>query len=118
MILSTYYFADQVMIAIENLRNPPTVDSTMMKTLNDVDLPIVTICPTNQTNSELLDKLYGNKWPSYMLAGNVSCQGNPCLSWGHHLNMTHQQLLHSVYNATLAQNLKIESAPKNQLVVL
>ena len=38
MILSTYYFADQVMIAIENLRNPPTVDSTMMKTLDDVDL--------------------------------------------------------------------------------
>ena len=51
MIVSTYYLADQVMIAIENLRNPPTVDSTMMKTLDDVDLPIVTISPNIQTNS-------------------------------------------------------------------
>ena len=109
MLFSTYNFVDQVMTAIEKLRNPPTVDSTMMKPMDDVDRPIVTICPTNQTNSELLDKFYGNKNPNAMLAGKALCHGKPCLSWGNHLNMSHEELLHSVYNATLSQDLEIEN---------
>ncbi len=116
MVFSTYNFADQVMKAIEKIRNPPTVDSTIMKPIDDVDLPIVTICPTNQTNSELLDKFYGNKNPNAMLAGKALCNGKPCLSWGNHLNMSHKKLLHKVYNSKLAKDFKIENLrPKRQL---
>ncbi len=116
VIFSTYNLVDQVMTAIKNLRNPPVVDSTMTKTIHDVGLPVVTICPINQTNFVLLNKLYGNKSPNEMLAGFAYCQGKKCLSWGNHLNMSHQELLHSVYNAKLAQDLEIKNIISQKLM--
>ena len=50
-------FCIQFRIAIINLLDPPSVDTTEERSISEIDLPIVTICPTNQTNETRLKEL-------------------------------------------------------------
>ena len=61
-------FCIQFETAIKNLINPPTVDSTYITELDNVDLPLITICPTNQTNATALYES-GYFYQKYVLAG-------------------------------------------------
>ncbi len=54
-------FGIQFRLAFINLMYPPTVDSTSEKGIEDVDLPLITICPTNQTNAKMLEKWFDEK---------------------------------------------------------
>ena len=53
---------------MKNLINPPTVDSTYITELDNVDLPLITICPTNQTNTTALYES-GYFYQKFVLAG-------------------------------------------------
>ena len=101
--ISLYFFNIQVFQAIQNLIKPPTVDSSFEKQLTETDLPIITVCPTNQTNYTRLYEL-GYKLRSFMYAGISSCKNETCLSWGHHLNSTYDDLLNQVHNINITED--------------
>ncbi len=40
-----------------------------------------------------------------MYAGNSTCRGKPCVSWGHHLNVTFQDLLNQIHDTKLSEDI-------------
>ena len=88
----------QLKTAFENLFNPPTVDSTRQVHLKEVDLPLITVCPIDQLNKEMLKEL-GYMVEESLMMGNTytKCDGNPCISWGAHKNLTFHEILEMVY---------------------
>ena len=88
----------QLKTAFENLFNLPTVDSTRQVHLKEVDLPLITVCPIDQLNKEMLKEL-GYMVEESLMMGNTytKCDGNPCISWGAHLNLSFNQILEKVY---------------------
>ena len=59
-------FCVQFRIALINLFNPPTVDSTNVKNIEEIDLPLITICPTNQTNKNMLEMYFPDSDDSFL----------------------------------------------------
>ena len=116
--ISLYYFSIQITIAFHNWMHPPTVDSTSERNLTEHDLPVITACPTNQTNYEKLYSL-GYKFRSYAYAGSSNCTNNECyLSWGQHLNLTHQELFKQIHNLQLAMDVKFNQETEERIVLL
>ena len=50
LLISLIMFVVQFRIAMMNLLHPPEVDSTTNMNINDVELPLITVCPTRQEN--------------------------------------------------------------------
>ena len=91
-------FCFQLRTATTNLINPPTVDSTYERNITEEDIPLITICPTNQTNVARLKELKYFK-VEYLLEGATSCnETNYCKSWGAHANLTFDELLTQAFN--------------------
>ena len=91
-------FCFQLRIATENLIHPPTVDSTYERNITDDDIPLITICPTDQTNLTRLKELKYYK-VEYFLNGATSCnETSYCQSWGAHANLTFDQVLKQVFD--------------------
>ena len=89
ILVSFAMFCYQLNIATENLINPPTVDSTYERIISDNDIPLITVCPTNQFNESVsINEYYSVE---NFLAGltEEGCNGTIyCYSWGAHLNLT------------------------------
>ncbi len=88
-------FVIQVRSAIIRLVDPPMVDSTYERNINADDMPLVTVCPTNQTNKTRLTELkywYLEKF----LTGMSFCDGKLCVSWGNNINLTYEEILGQV----------------------
>ena len=81
-------FFFQLKIAIQNLISPQEVDSTSIKDINAIELPIITICQTNQTNITALADL-GYCDEQNLLMGITGDK----ISWGGYHNLTHEELL-------------------------
>ena len=95
-------FCIQCETAIENLISPPEVDSTTFKNIEDVELPVITLCPVNQTNQTALDELkYFNE--ANLLSGNT----NGKTSWGNLHNLTHGELLKKTFNFDSADRIMV-----------
>ena len=89
--ISVAMFCFQLNIAIQSLIFPQEVDSTSIidiKDINDIELPIITLCPTNQTNITALQEL-GYYDEQNLLMGYVGDK----ISWGGYHNLTHEELL-------------------------
>ena len=56
-IFSFIMFCIQLRIAIMNLIDPPLVDNTYEKEITRNDMPLITICPNNQTNVAKLQEI-------------------------------------------------------------
>ena len=57
LLISFVMFCVQLRIAIINLIDPPTVVSNSEKNISDFTPPLITVCPTNQTNITRLQEL-------------------------------------------------------------
>ena len=100
--LSFIMFIVQFRIAALNLVDPPMVDSSYERDLTADDMPVITICPSNQTNSAMVKALWRLKFDNEMedfLQGFAKCEDNTkCISWGAHINQTYDQVLKEVFN--------------------
>ena len=99
IILSFSMFCIQFKTAIESLISPPEIDSSSIKSIEDVDLPIITVCPTNQTNLTALE-LFGYNSSLYNLH---SGHGN---SWGNLFNHTFEELKKDIFDVEFAKSVK------------
>ena len=97
LLLSIVMFLFQLRIAIINLISPSTVVTTREMDISEIDLPLITICPLNQTNTEMLAKL-GYQSGDKVFQGFTKCHEKPCLSWGTFLNMTFNETVNKVFN--------------------
>ncbi len=109
LIASMVLFGIQLNTAIDNLFNPQTVDSTKEVDSKEVDLPLITLCPTNQINKVVLRK-FGYYFEESMMMGytSKSCYWKPCVSWGAQQNLSFNEMLKKIYSIP---RLNIESRP-------
>ena len=82
-LISFAMFCYQLNTATLNLIDPPTVLSQHERDITSDDMPLVTICPTNQTNTTRLVELGYEKYLD-MLEGRVGHR----TSWGEHVKLT------------------------------
>ena len=94
-VISCIMFCHQMIIATNNLIDPPTVDSTYVRNITDDDMPLITVCPAKQINYTMLDDLeYHN-----VLTGWAWCnETTRCYSWVAHLNLMFDELTRQVYD--------------------
>ena len=112
-LVSFAMFCYQLNIATINLMDPPTVDSTNERSITDDDMPLITVCPTNQTNLTRLAELgYGYSYDDsydWMFVGNAKCnETTRCVSWGGHLNLTFDELKEQVFDLDKVESIDID----------
>jgi hypothetical protein len=88
-------FIYQTVVAIQNLTNPPVVDSTERFNIEDTDSLLITICPLNQWNSTKLNE-FGYEDEYTLLAG--FSRDSRLLGWGAQHNLSFPELLEKVNN--------------------
>ncbi len=117
LLISFVMFCYQLNTATQNLMNPGTVDSSHERDATDDDMPLITVCPTNQINSTSLEEL---RYPSYgdMLYGYAICNETTwCTSWGAHANLTFDELKNQVFNLETVNNFQIYGGKYNTSLV-
>ena len=100
-------FCHQLNTANKNLMSPGTVESSYERDVTVDDLPLVTICPTNQTNDTRLVELGYFGQLELMLMGQFKCDPVWCTSWGAHKNLTFDELKTQVFNLDKVRELDI-----------
>ena len=106
-------FCYQVNIATKNLMDPTMVDSSSERTISDSDMPLITVCPTNQNNKSVL-KEFGYKHIYNLLMGDAQCNETTlCTSWGSHLNLTFDELKNNVFSTADIDNLTLHDGQFN-----
>ncbi len=108
LIISLAMFCFQLRIAVINLISPPTVDSTIEKDITEVDLPIITICPYDQTNLTRLREIGGWSYVHSMVKDYVTCMAKDCDSWGKRHDLTFQEILNQTLDASIAEEIIFE----------
>ena len=103
-VLSFIMFIVQFRIAA------PMVDSSHERDLTADDMPVITICPYNQTNSAMEKALRRLKYGTQMedlLQGCAKCEDNTkCVSWGAHVNRSYDQVLKEVFDSNKISDIK------------
>ena len=100
-------FCHQLNTATINLIDPPTVLTEYERDVTDDDMPLLIICPTNQTNLSRLMKL-GYFLYEGMLSGETWCNGTAlCTSWGAQVNLTFNELKNQVFDLDKVNTLRI-----------
>ena len=101
-------FCYQLKTATLKLMNPPTVLSQHERDATEDDMPLITICPTNQTNSAMLEELGYYNYDE-MLLGSADCNQTACTSysWGANANLTFDELKHKVLDMNKTDNIGI-----------
>ena len=107
--ISLVMFCIQCQTAIENLINPPIVDSTTYTDITGIDLPLVTVCPVNQyIPSKLFEFDYGIS--KNMLSGQIIIPGYvEVTSWGGYHNLTFDELLNQMTDNKAIESIKLLS---------
>ena len=117
MVICIVMFCVQFHHAILSLINPPIIDSTFRLRITEVAPPIITVCPTNQTFSSRVKQL-GYPKKGKMFKGFVNCINDSCLSWGHNLNITFDQLVEQIFDKKLTENIKFSQKGIEEKVVI
>ena len=68
---------------------------TKPKNIDEIDLPVITLCHTNQTNETMINEVLGYFNEANLLSGKTGSK----ISWGDSHNLTHEQLLDQVFDA-------------------
>ena len=105
-VISLAMFCYQLNIATNNLMDPPTVDSSYERLITDVDIPLVTICPSDQTYERLLRLGYGT-FDSFLLGLTYCNKTTMCYAWGAQLNLTFDVLTRYVYDLDIVNAIQI-----------
>ncbi len=110
LVLSFIMFCVQLNTTMMmNPMNPPKNDFTYTKDITEEDLPLVTICPTDQILKNKPDELMYYDQED-LLIGKTSCGLKTCKSWGAHLNITFEDILMQIYDYSLL--LKVTISPE------
>ena len=91
-------FCYQLNTATMLLMDPLRIDSTYERDITDEDIPLVTVCPINQTD---IDRLFELEFLSYnsFLAGYTYCNvTKQCHSWGANVNLTFDEVNCQVFD--------------------
>jgi hypothetical protein len=76
-------------VAIQNLLDPPEIDSTKIYNIADIEPPLITICPFDQWDNINATGYAGRR---EFLVGKYS-KKKTLRSWGGHVNLTFEQLI-------------------------
>ena len=90
LLLSFIMFFYQAQIAVNNLRNPPVVDTTETLNIGDVDPPLITICPLNQFNQAKIKEFGYNNLDSVLIGYSYK---NQQIGWGAQYNLTFEEFI-------------------------
>ena len=94
VVLSFAFFCVQFRLALLNLLDPPMVDSSYDRDITVDDIPIITVCPMNQTNTKKFDYMYPLGKGSF-IRGRIDALH---VSWGAHVNLTYGQVLKQLFD--------------------
>ncbi len=103
LFISFVMFIIQFKTAVINLANPPQVDSTIIKNIENIELPIITICPFEQENHTMLN-FYGYEKRIDILKGSTTYNKT---SWGHLQNLSFNELLEKVFDKNIANEIEV-----------
>ena len=103
LLISLIMFVVQFRIAMMNLLHPPEVDSTTNMNINDVELPLITVCPTRQENLTNLS-FYGYTSRLAILKGSTTYNKT---SWGQYHNLSFDVLLENIYDKEIAKEISV-----------
>ena len=96
-LVSTIMFVYQFMKSLNNLLNPMIADTTVVISREDIPLPLITICPSNQINkTKIKDLGYDiDAWEN-LLYGIKEINQSFVITWGSDLNKSFDQLIDEV----------------------
>ena len=100
LAVSFTMFFYQAKIAVEKLIDPPVIDSTEILNIEDIQPPLITICPLNQWNETKLKKIgYYNKQD--FLSGTYDYDHiHGLISWAPKPNMTYEKQIRDLLKFT------------------
>ena len=107
LIVSTFMFLYQLYTAILLLVDPPTIDSSSEIDIQNIDLPLITICTIDQyqRNKKSFQELgFGNRVRS--IRGELEDDPNT-KTWGN-INKTYDEVLYTLYDEDIDKTIKIK----------
>lgn len=95
---STIMFICQFYTSLCHLINPDLIDTTEIKSRDDITPPLITICPTNQLNETKLKEMGYSSWGvSYdqfnFFSGQLGIENGTQITWGTHENKSFEKYL-------------------------
>ena len=92
LVFSILMFIYQAQIAVTKLQNPPVVDSTNVDSIEEKQLPLITICAEEQWIWDKIGEQYStNRGFKDLLIGNLTNTNQT--AWGAQLNMTFDEMI-------------------------
>ena len=109
VIAAIVMFCFQCEIALMKLIYPPVDDFTHVEKIENVDLPLVTVCPTEQsTNWKFLKFGYGSN--ENLLSGHIGLTEDLNItSWGGFHNLTYNELKSQIFDLKAVKSIRVYS---------
>ena len=95
LIVSSVMFIIQFKTSFDKLLNPQLADISEIKSIDNIEPPLITICPFNQIN-ETKAKEFG--YSGVFLNGIQENRNGSVVTWGTHMNKTFEELLEAILN--------------------
>lgn len=100
LLVSTIMFSYQCWAAIDKLIDPPIALTSEQIKVKDIEPPMITICPYNQTDDIKLKK-FGYSSIFHLFYGTKQSHKLEDLSWGADLNITFDKILKESLNYSI-----------------
>ena len=100
LLVAIVMFYIQFRTATQKLMNPPIIDATYETKIAADDLPLITICPVNQVQSDTFKKLDYDSLNDF-LRGRTCSRGDCEVSWGGHKNISFSKVLRVIYDESI-----------------
>ena len=94
LIVSSVMFIIQFKTSFDKLLNSQLADISEIKSIDNIEPPLITICPFNQINETKAKELGYSKF----LNGIQEKENGSVITWGAHLNKTFEKLLEAILN--------------------
>ena len=100
LVISTIFFVWQVTLSLIKLHDPPVIDTTETISIEDINLPVITVCPHKEFSWNLtaLEKYGCMENPFYFLSGGG--EKDYLLGWGAQWYMSFKEYLEVCTNPT------------------
>ena len=107
LLVAIVMFYIQFRTATQKLMNPPIIDANYETKIAADDLPLITICPVNQVQSDTFKELdYGSL--NDFLHGRTNCiRGHCVVSWGSHKNLSFSEALKVLYDERIISRIYV-----------
>ena len=106
LLVAIVMFYIQFRTATQKLMNPPIIDATYETKIAADDLPLITICPVNQVQSDTFKKLEYDSLNDF-LRGRTCSRGDCVVSWGSHKNLSFSEALKVLYDERIISRIYV-----------